>query len=45
MQPEFVATWSYIEPYRDIIAGFAFLADQISSENIQRCSTLVPLIA
>lgn len=45
MVPEFVATWSYVDPYRDIVAGFAFLADKVSEEDLQRCASLVPLIA
>lgn len=45
MVPEFIARWNYVDCYRDIIAGFASLIDTISQQDLQRCSTLVPLVA
>lgn len=45
MVPEFISRWNYVDCYRDIIAGFASLIDTISQQDLQRCSTLVPLVA
>jgi len=43
--PEFISTWSYADCYRDIVTGFSFLVDRVSQQDLQRCSTLVPLVA
>mmetsp|Transcript_45827 Transcript_45827/g.60713 ORF Transcript_45827/g.60713 Transcript_45827/m.60713 type:complete len:96 (-) Transcript_45827:1140-1427(-) len=42
---EFISGWSYVDCYRDIIAGFASLIDKVSQQDLQRCAALVPLVA
>ena len=44
MGPSFIATWKYQDNYRDIVQGFAYLLDDVSRQDLQRCSTLVPLV-
>lgn len=44
MDPAFISTWKYTENYRDIVQGFAFLLDKVSTQDLQRCATLVPLV-
>ena len=44
MDPAFISTWKYQDNYRDIVQGFASLLDRVSQQDLQRCTTLVPLV-
>ena len=44
LTPEFIGTWSYSDTYKEIVHGFAFLVDNVSQKDMQRCTTLMPLV-
>lgn len=43
--PDFISSWTYSENFRDIVQGFAYLIDKASTQDLQRCASLVHLVA